>query len=52
MIAGRRSENGSFDDDGERIDGYIEMQVLSEKICESCGSILGRRYNIPDKMPK
>jgi len=33
--------NGSFDDDGTRIDGYIELKRRSETsgICSACGEI-------------
>jgi len=39
--------NGSWDDEGERIDGYVEPEVLEERKCESCGSILERKVKIP-----
>lgn len=38
--------NGSFED-GERIDGYIELEVKSRKTCSKCHSILETRYKIP-----
>ena len=40
--------NGSFEEDEEkRIDGYIELELESEKICKECGSILEQRFKIP-----
>ena len=38
--------NGSFED-GRRIDGYIEPEVVSERKCEHCGSILDKTYIMP-----
>lgn len=38
--------NGSFEGD-ERIDGYVELELLTEKKCEHCDSILERTYKQP-----
>jgi RNA polymerase subunit RPABC4/transcription elongation factor Spt4 len=38
--------NGSYEDD-KRIDGYIELEIESERKCEHCGTILERRYYVP-----
>lgn len=40
--------NGSWDDEGERIDGYVEPEVLEERKCEYCGSVLERKYKVPN----
>lgn len=40
--------NGSFDDEGNQIDGYVELEVESQKICEHCGTILETIYKIPE----
>lgn len=40
--------NGSYDDNGERIDGFIELEIKEERKCEHCGSILGMIYKIPN----
>ncbi len=40
--------NGSWDDEGNRIDGFVELEVMEERKCESCGSILERKVKIPD----
>ena len=40
--------NGSWDvETNERIDGFINLQILDECKCEHCGSILEKRYKIP-----
>ena len=48
--------NGSFDDDGTRIDGYIELKRRSETsgICSACGEIhvCETTYFIPEKRSK
>jgi len=46
--------NGSFevsDVTGKeyRIDGYIELTIKRQKVCEHCNSILEVIYNIPTK---
>jgi len=46
--------NGSFDpywsmEEKNRIDGYIELEILKEEKCDKCGSILVRIYKIPKK---
>ena len=39
--------NGSFDDNGKRIDGCIEPRVSIERKCDHCHSILEEVYEIP-----
>lgn len=43
--------NGSYDDEGERIDGFIELEIKSEwsGICSECGGkhICETIYKIP-----
>jgi hypothetical protein len=39
--------NGSFDDEGNQIDGYIELEEKERKVCEHCKSILEILYKIP-----
>ena len=40
--------NGSWDEEThERIDGFVELQLLDECKCGHCGSILEVRYKIP-----
>lgn len=39
--------NGSFDDEGKRCDGYVELKVLEQKSCDKCQSILETKYEIP-----
>lgn len=45
--------NGSSDDDGERIDGYVELEVEGEIAgeCSCCGEkhICQRIYKIPEE---
>ena len=41
--------NGSFDDEGNRIDGYVELKEKSRKTCKECGTVLEILYNIPKK---
>ena len=41
--------NGSFEDDGSRIDGYIELKIAQQTRCKECGSILETIYKIPKK---
>lgn len=36
--------NGSWDKEGNRIDGYKEPILISEKKCKHCNSILERLY--------
>ncbi len=46
--------NGSFDDDGTRIDGFIELKVKQEEefcTCPDCGNkhvLHHRTYHIPE----
>jgi len=39
--------NGSFDDEGKRIDGYVELKVEKETKCKECGHTLEVTYKIP-----
>jgi RNA polymerase subunit RPABC4/transcription elongation factor Spt4 len=39
--------NGSFSEEGERIDGYIELKIKTQKICDKCNSVLETTYKIP-----
>ena len=39
--------NGSFDDDGTRIDGWVELKVKEETKCSHCDTILEVTYKIP-----
>ena len=46
--------NGSFDDEGNRIDGFIELELIEEHkaICETCGKehiCNCSKYEIPTK---
>ena len=42
--------NGSFDThNGERIDGYVELEIKSQRKCKECGSILETQYHIPKR---
>ena len=41
--------NGSYDENGDRIDGYIELEMLSENVCYKCGHVVSRCYKVPDK---
>ena len=41
--------NGSYDNLGNRIDGYITPVLLKEKICDKCGSVIERIYEIPKR---
>jgi uncharacterized Zn finger protein len=40
--------NGSFDDNGIRIDGYVELEKKKEVRCDKCGSITEITYKIPE----
>lgn len=42
--------NGSEDEQGNPIDGHVELEVLTTKRCEHCGSKLEVTYKIPDKV--
>lgn len=41
--------NGSFDEEGNRIDGYVELEVESQNICGCCDSVLETKYKIPNE---
>ena len=43
--------NGSFEGN-ERIDGYIELEQIKERVCKHCGSVLETRYRIPKQRKK
>ena len=38
--------NGSFEGN-ERIDGYVELEILEEKVCSECHRPTETRYKIP-----
>lgn len=39
--------NGSFNEDGTRMDGHVEPGVKYRKLCPCCNSILDIRYEPP-----
>jgi len=39
--------NGSFETDGTRIDGYVDLKIEKETKCKECGSTLEVTYKIP-----
>lgn len=39
--------NGSHDEDGKQIDGYVNLKVKDKKVCEHCNSTLELIYEIP-----
>ena len=41
--------NGSFDDEGNRIDGYIKLEEKERKVCDHCKTVLEVIYKIPKK---
>jgi len=41
--------NGSWDDEGKRIDGYIDLKIKKQKKCDKCNSIIETIYEIPEK---
>lgn len=41
--------NGTHDEDGNRIDGYVELELSDEALCDKCGSCLSRRFKVPKK---
>jgi len=46
--------NGSFDTDPKtgkevRIDGYVELEILEERKCDKCNSVLELRFKVPEK---
>ena len=43
--------NGSFEDE-KRIDGFVELEVVSSKECEVCHTVLETIYKIPKKGEK
>lgn len=40
--------NGSFEGN-ERIDGYVELEIVSTQECKTCGAISDVRYKIPKR---
>lgn len=41
--------NGSEDEDGNPIDGYVELEIKEQSKCEHCGSVIGETiYKIPE----
>lgn len=41
--------NGSWDDAGERIDGYVDFEEDKRTICKECGSTIEVTYKIPKR---
>lgn len=41
--------NGSYDDEDERIDGYIPLEVDKITHCRECGHVIECTYKIPKK---
>lgn len=41
--------NGSYDEDGKQIDGYVELEPLAVDTCDKCYSVLEQRFKIPQK---
>lgn len=40
--------NGAFDEEtGERIDGYVDLQIKSRGTCKHCGQDIETTYKIP-----
>lgn len=39
--------NGSWDEEGNRIDGYISLELFEEVVCSCCGHVKEIRYKIP-----
>lgn len=44
--------NGSYDEDGNQIDGYIQLKERSRRTCEHCGTVTEIRYKIPKALKK
>ena len=42
--------NGSYDDDGKRIDGYIELEIATQECCHECKHIIETTYKIPQSI--
>jgi hypothetical protein len=41
--------NGSYDEDENRIDGYMDFEIATENKCGRCGSILERTYKLKEQ---
>lgn len=41
--------NGSYDENHVRIDGYIDLETAFVRKCGMCGTVMERRYKIPEK---
>lgn len=39
--------NGSFDENGEQIDGFVKLKPIITQKCNSCNSTLSELYEIP-----
>lgn len=39
--------NGSYDNNNNRIDGYIELEIDERTNCPCCGNILETIYKVP-----
>jgi len=40
--------NGSFED-GQRIDGFVDLKISEQKSCDKCNSVLETKYEVPKK---
>jgi len=41
--------NGSYDEEGRRIDGYVPLKLKERRVCHVCGSVLEEVYEIPSE---
>lgn len=41
--------NGSYDEDKNRIDGYMDFEIATENKCSRCDSILERTYKLKEQ---
>jgi len=39
--------NGSWDEMGNRIDGYVELKLKYQRVCKECGVVLEEIYEMP-----
>ena len=40
--------NGSHDEDGKRIDGFVELEVNEQDCCPCCETVLRETFKIPE----
>ena len=40
--------NGSYDEEGNQIDGYVDLKIKEQKCCSCCNNILETIYEIPE----